>query len=106
MKDNRYTLEDIARVVHEANRAMQYVQNDAVPSPPWDADSALVHDTCINLVRLVRMGYSNEEIHQEWCDRLKDEGWTFGSVKNPQKKPHPCLVPYYDLPPLQRHKTE
>lgn len=30
-----YTDEDVARVVHEANRALQEIHGDECPSPPW-----------------------------------------------------------------------
>jgi hypothetical protein len=101
-----YSLEEIARVVHEANRAMQYNLNDPCPSQPWDVESDFLRENTINGVRIVRMGYSNEEMHQEWCDRMKEAGWVWGPLKNAAKKEHPCLVNYRDLPPTQRHKTE
>lgn len=106
MKDNRYELEEIARVCHEANRAMQHIQNDPAPSLPWDAESDLVRKAAVNLIRMVCMGHTNEQIHSEWCDRYREEGWRCGPVKDAALKTHPCLMPYYDLPPLQRHKTE
>lgn len=106
MKGNRYELEEIARVCHEANRAMQYIQGDPCPSQPWDNESTILRNALINAVRLMRMNYSNEEIHQEWCDRYREEGWTCGPVKDSDQHTHPCLVPYCELPREQRHKTE
>jgi hypothetical protein len=106
MKDNHYTIPEIARVAHEANRAMQFVQNDACPSQPWDAENEFVQELSCNGVRMIRMGYSAEEMHNEWCEEHKAAGWTYGPVKDAERKTHPCLVPYKDLPPTQRHKTE
>jgi len=36
-------------------------------------------------------------------DKLKD-GWKHGPVKDPEKKEHPCLIPYDELPKEQQVK--
>lgn len=93
-------------VAHAANCKMQDIQGDPCPSQPWDSENELLRETTINGIRMIRMGYSNEEMHREWCERYWAEGWTFGPEKDALKKTHPCLVPYYELPSSQRHKTE
>lgn len=42
--------------------------------------------------------------HQNWMEYKKSEGWVYGEVKDPEKKTHPCMVPYCDLPDSQRIK--
>lgn len=38
-----------------------------------------------------------ENVHEVWSvGRLKD-GWTYGEVRNDEKKQTPCLVPYSEL---------
>jgi hypothetical protein len=106
VKGTIYTLEEIAHVCHEVNRVMQTIQGDPAPSPPWDDASDLVKDTLINAVRMIRMNYSSEEMHQEWLDRYTGQGWKWGPEKNSALRTHPCLIPYHELPDLQRHKTE
>jgi ryanodine receptor 2 len=39
-----------------------------------------------------------ENIHENWAKRRLDEGWIYGDQRNDQKKQHPCLVPYPQLP--------
>jgi hypothetical protein len=34
----------------------------------------------------------------------KAAGWIYGPVKDPEKKEHPCIVPYDQLPIEQRTK--
>jgi len=34
----------------------------------------------------------------------RDDGWVYGEVKDPERKTHPCMVPYDDLPIEQRAK--
>lgn len=38
-----------------------------------------------------------ENVHEVWAEgRIKD-GWTYGLVRDDEKKETPCLVPYKDL---------
>lgn len=39
-----------------------------------------------------------ENVHDVWAFGRMSEGWTYGSVKNPDKKTTPLLVPYGELP--------
>lgn len=42
--------------------------------------------------------------HENWMEYKKDEGWVYGETKDPEKKTHPCLVPYDKLPHDQKVK--
>jgi hypothetical protein len=42
--------------------------------------------------------------HENWLKLKIAEGWKYGPVKDPDKKEHPCCVPYEDLPIEQRIK--
>lgn len=43
-----------------------------------------------------------EGVHDQWAaGRLKD-GWRYGPERDDQKKLHPCLVPYADLPESEK----
>ena len=43
-----------------------------------------------------------ENTHDNWAiQRLKD-GWTYGPERNDAEKKHPCLVPYKDLPEIEK----
>jgi hypothetical protein len=99
-----YTDEDIARVVHQANGALQAIQGDSCPSAPWDAVTAELRAGTIEGVRRARSGETPRELHESWADRKRDLGWIHGPVKDEERKTHPCLVPYDDLPAGQRDK--
>jgi len=36
--------------------------------------------------------------HEVWAQRRFAEGWRYGVQRNDERKEHPCLVPYEDLP--------
>lgn len=99
------TVEDIARICHEVNRAYcaamgddnQVAWDDA---PHWQKDSAM---------NGVKMHLDNpdatpEDSHVSWYAQKEAEGWVYGEVKDPEAKTHPCMVPYAELPAEQRAK--
>ncbi len=42
--------------------------------------------------------------HDYWMKYKLSEGWVYGEEKDAEKKTHPFLVPYNDLPPEQKIK--
>ena len=41
-------------------------------------------------------------VHEVWSKNRLDDGWTYGPVRDDQKKTHPCLVPYEELPEREK----
>ncbi|MCS6958407.1 MAG: RyR domain-containing protein, partial [Aquificaceae bacterium] len=39
-----------------------------------------------------------EELHNLWMEEKLSQGWTYGPVRDNEKKTHPNLVPYEELP--------
>lgn len=39
-----------------------------------------------------------KNVHEVWAETRISQGWTYGEQRNDEKKTHPCLVPYEDLP--------
>lgn len=97
--------EEIARVCHEVNRAYcsalgddsQLAWEDA---PNWQRRSA------INGVEymLANPAAKPSDSHESWLAEKAAEGWTYGPVKDPSKKEHPCFVPFDQLPLDQKVK--
>lgn len=99
-----FTADDIARVCHEANRAVQQITGDPVPSPPWDDAPGWQRTSAIAGVSAALAGATPAEHHQAWCDAKTADGWRHGPVKDGDARTHPCLVPYDELPAEQRVK--
>lgn len=100
------TPEQIAHVVHEANRAVQIEQADPTiaVSPLWEHLDAETRASAVDGVLGVLAGNSPEESHRNWVRFKRERGWTLGPVKDVADKRHPLLVPYADLPEEQRLK--
>ncbi len=95
----------IAEVAHETNRAYcETIGDFSQPSwhnaPDWQKESAL---------NGVKFHMENPDAgcsasHESWLKEKLETGWKYGTVKNPEKKEHPCCVEYNDLPADQTVK--
>lgn len=99
---------NIARVCHEANRALQKIQADqSIPvSAPWEELDQHYVDSSIDGVRGVLNGSTPEQSHENWMAFKLENGWRLGPVKDEAKKEHPLLVPYAELDDAARVKDD
>lgn len=99
------TVEQIAFVCHETNRAYcQIIGDNSQPiwsdAPAWQRESA---------IKGVEFNLANPDApasasHDSWLAVKEADGWKFGPVKNAERKEHPCCVPYDQLPKEQQRK--
>ena len=99
------TVEKIATVAHQANRAFcQELGGESQLSwanaPEWQRTSA------INGVKfhMANPDAKPSHSHEEWLKEKEATGWKFGPVRDADKKEHPCMVPYDQLPEDQKAK--
>ena len=97
---------DIARVCHEANRAIQVIQGDPAPSSHWDDAPIWQRDSAVEGVAKASQGQGPEQLHESWCEFKRADGWVFGPVKDAENKLHPCVVAYDQLPEEQKIKDD
>lgn len=104
--DTDVSAENIARVVHAANRELQIIQGDPVPSPPWEeAPDYQADEATAGVLEAIRNpGLTAEQSHELWVTRMRSGGWTYGTVKDPERKTHPTLLPFGELPAEQQLK--
>jgi len=96
---------DIAKVAHEANKA--YCQTIGDHSQPvWERASEEHKESYINGVAniLQNPNLPNSIGHESWLQEKLSKGWVYGEFKDEEKKTHPCIVPYGDLPKEQQAK--
>lgn len=43
-----------------------------------------------------------QNVHEVWAEGRLKEGWTYGEVRDDAKKETPCLVPYNELPEIEK----
>lgn len=98
-------VEFIARLCHAVNRAYCLSLGDtSQPSwkeaPQWQRDSAIAGVQ----FHLAHSDAKPSDSHESWMKDKLAAGWKFGPVKDAEKKEHPCLVPYDQLPKEQQAK--
>ena len=43
-----------------------------------------------------------KNVHDVWAQNRLDEGWVYGEQRNDTLKTHPCLIPYEELPEVEK----
>ena len=64
---------------------------------PINTDDVILSDDILELSELIA-----ENTHEVWSKRRIEEGWTYGDERNDEKKNHPCLIPYSELPDSEK----
>ena len=70
--------------------------NKYVPQPMDTSDVQLPEE----LNDLIEQMSKN--VHEVWAKNRMDQGWTYGPERSDILKQHPCLIPYEDLPEIEK----
>ena len=99
------TVDQIAEIVHENNACFCRALGDD-SQPFWDDALQWQKDSARNGVIAISNGEikSPMQSHENWLKEKENDGWVFGETKDPEKKIHPCMLPFSDLPPEQQAK--
>jgi hypothetical protein len=98
-------IEACARSAHEANRAYCIALGDD-SQPPWQDAPDWQKESARKGVIGALSGSTPEQSHASWLAEKAATGWKYGPVKDPEKKEHPCFLPYGELPEAQRVKDD
>ena len=64
---------------------------------PIDTSDIVLTDDIMELCELI-----SKNTHEVWSvNRIKD-GWVYGEARDDEKKYHPCLIPYEELPESEK----
>lgn len=94
-----------ARLAHEVNKAYcestgDHSQPEWEDAPSWQKESAEMGAAAVAAGAITTPGDS----HRSWLAQKVADGWTYGEQKDPEKKEHPCMVPFEELPASQQVK--
>ncbi len=98
-------VEQIAMICHEANRVYCCSINDNsqatwFEAPEWQKSSARKGVE----FHLANPDAGDSASHDSWMAQKVEDGWVYGPVKDAEKKEHPCMVPFNELPLAQQKK--
>lgn len=96
---------DIAFMCHQANKEWCLVngddsQKDWIHAEDWQRESAIAGVE----FKLNNPDAKEDAQHNAWMKDKVDAGWVYGEVKDAEKKTHPCIVPFNELPEFQQKK--
>lgn len=92
-----------AQAAHEMNRIYCAALGDTT-QVAWDAAAEWQRTSAVQGVDGVFAGNGPGASHESWLAEKVASGWTFGAVKDAEKKEHPCMVPFHELPQDQQQK--
>ena len=72
------------------------MNNNYIPQPVDTSDVILPEE----LNELIEQMSKN--VHEVWAQSRIDQGWTYGPERSDALKHHPCLIPYEDLPDVEK----
>ena len=108
-----FDLRELAELLHEVNRAIcasfDHWKADDPAMADWeDVPQSMVDSILDGIKWIIEHPTSNsgEDSHENWASYKRAQGWVYGPVKDMEKKTHPCLAPYDELPPEQKVKDE
>lgn len=95
----------IARLCHEVNRAYCNAIGD-LSQLPWDEAPAWQKKSAVQGVLFHSANPETDpaEAHNNWMAEKRHEGWIYGLEKDTERKLHPCMLPYNQLPTTQQAK--
>lgn len=89
--------------IHEANKEIQQQTGEFIPQLSEHLTKSILDG--IYFV-LENPNCTPEQQHNNWCYFKHADGWKYGPEKDFERKEHPCLVPYSELPEIQQRKDD
>lgn len=87
--------------IHEANKEIQQQTGEYIPP----LDNHLTQSILDGVYFVLdNPNCTPEQQHNNWCYFKRQDGWVYGPHKDFERKEHPCLVPYNELPEIQQRK--
>lgn len=98
-------IEDIAKICHDANKALCQTQGD-LSQMEFAAAPPAVQQSAVDgvIFALANPKATPKLMHEAWREAKLADGWQFGAEKDLLLKTHPCLVDYDQLPAEQQAK--
>ena len=72
------------------------MKKNYVPQPMDTKDIQLPKDLNVLVEQMAK------NVHEVWAQSRMEQGWTYGADRSNVLKQHPCLVPYEELPEVEK----
>lgn len=94
-----------AKAAHEMNAELCRHLGDSTQNS-WEFATNWQQLLCHVRVRFILANPTAgpEAAHNSWVREKLEDGWSYGDTRDAEKKTHPCLVPFANLPEEQQAK--
>lgn len=72
------------------------MKKNYVPQPMDTKDVQLPKELNVLVEQMAK------NVHEVWAQNRMEQGWTYGADRSDVLKQHPCLVPYEELPEVEK----
>lgn len=72
------------------------LKENYVPQPMDTSDVQLPKELNVLIEQMA------QNVHEVWALSRIEQGWTYGKERNDALKQHPCLIPYEELPEVEK----
>lgn len=72
------------------------MKKNYVPQPMDTKDVQLPDELNVLVEQMAK------NVHEVWAKSRMEQGWTYGVERSDALKQHPCLVPYEELPEVEK----
>lgn len=72
------------------------MKKNYVPQPMDTSDIQLSEELTVLVEQMAK------NVHEVWAQSRMEQGWTYGEERSDALKHHPCLVPYEELPEVEK----
>lgn len=72
------------------------MKNNYIPQPMDTSYVQLPEELCGVIEQIAK------NVHEVWAKNRLEQGWVYGEVRNDELKQHPCLIPYEELPEVEK----
>ena len=72
------------------------MKKNYVPQPMDTSDIRLPEELNVLIEQMAK------NVHEVWAQSRFDQGWTYGKERSDVLKQHPCLIPYEELPEVEK----
>lgn len=102
------TTTDIAEIFHQANHVYSRTLGLESEFPTWKETPQVTRDALRDRVqrRLDHPDDPQSMEHDLWVAKKVSQGWKLGPVKDADKKEHPYMTPYDEVPERERDRDE
>ena len=77
-------------------KTQRTMKNSYVPQPMDTSDILLPEELNVLIEHMAK------NVHEVWAQSRMEQGWTYGEERSDALKQHPCLIPYEELPEVEK----